>query len=232
MKIKDSTIISLLMFTWFLIACGVLGAESEIARIENQINELYSAQNASCEALDELRDENIRQDERMAEIERYDRIQDIRLDAHRESLNNLDDLYVDMMEQMTGMEEKIDAMPRNVLNLNLSEADIRNIASLVYLEAGSNSCSDELQRAIASVIFNRMIRYNMTASQVIYQQGVFSPASRVSRTIPSERALRNVQHVISNGCTLPSSVVAFRMGHYHSFGHRYCKIDNVYFTAI
>lgn len=41
MKIKDSTVVSFLILTWFLIACGVLGAENEISRLENQIQEVY-----------------------------------------------------------------------------------------------------------------------------------------------------------------------------------------------
>lgn len=230
MKIKDSTIITLLIFTWLIVAIGVLGAEAEITRLERQIAELSSSQNSMAEALEYANDINDMQDERMAQIEHHDMVQDLRLNAHREDLENLDELFVDMMEQMTKMEKKIDMMPKNVVGLKLSEADIRNISALVYLEAGS--CSDKLQRAVASVIINRMKRYNMTASQVIYQNGVFSPAPRVSRTIPSDRCMKNVRYVISNGVTLPKNVVAFRNGHYHSFGQRYCQIENVYFTAL
>ena len=232
MKMKDSSIITLLIFTWVVILMGVLGADAEIGRIEKQIQDIYSAQNATSEALDELRQENISQDERMAQIERYDQIQDIRLDAHREELNNLNDMFSMILDDMDDLEERFHAMPSNCLGLELSETDIRNIASLVYLEAGSNSCSYDLQKAIASVIFNRMIKYHMTASEVIYQRGVFSPANRVARTTPSERCVRAVRDVMTNGLTLPANVVAFQLYGYHNFGHPYCKIDNVYFTAV
>ena len=232
MKIKDSTIINMLMILIVMISFALLYVDKKIELLERQIAELSSSYQTTDDAVSEIIKDNKSQNLRLDAIEQHDRVQDLRLNAHREELSNLDDLFVDILEDMTMLEKKIDAMPKNVLGLDISEADIRNISALVYLEAGSSSCSDELQRAIASVIFNRMIRYHMTASQVIYQQGVFSPAPRVSRTIPSERALNNVRYVISNGCTLPSNVVAFRMGHYHSFGHRYCKIDNVYFTAI
>lgn len=227
---KDSTIIPLLIFTWMMVAIGVLGVESEMDRMERQINELYSSQNDVSEALEELRQENIHQDERMAQIERYDHIQDMRLDAHREELTNLNSLFTNILEDMDALEEKFDAMPSNALGLELSETDIRNISALVYLEAGSGSY--KLQKAIASVIFNRMIRYNLTASEAIYQRGVFSPASRVARTTPSESCVRAVRDVMTNGLSLPADVLAFQLYGFHNFGHPYCKIDNVYFTTL
>lgn len=232
MKIKDSTIISILIFTWLMVTVVVLGTEAEMDRLERQIAELSSSHASLEQDVKELRQVNESQDHRMDALEHHDIVQDSRLDAHDERLGNLNDLFKDMLDDMSELEEKIDAMPKNALGLDLSEKDIRNIASLVYLEAGSDSCSYELQKAIASVIFNRMIKYHKTATQVIYQQGVFSPASRVARTIPSARCLRAVREVMENGLTLPSNVVAFQLYGYHSFGHPYCKIDNVYFTAI
>ena len=119
---------------------------------------------------------------------------------------------------------------RYSVNVRLSQADIRNIAALVYLEAGSQSY--KCQKAIASVIINRMKRYNKTASQVIWEPGVFSPANRVKSTRPSDQCVKAVKDVINDGTTLPKNVVAFRNGHYHSFGKQYCCIDGVYFTSM
>lgn len=122
------------------------------------------------------------------------------------------------------------ASRRYKVSVSVSQNDIRNIAALVYLEAGSQSY--KCQKAIASVIINRMKRYNKTASQVIWEPGVFSPAYKVSSTRPSEQCLKAVRDVLNNGTTLPKNVVAFRNGHYHSFGKRYCCIDGVYFTSM
>jgi len=119
---------------------------------------------------------------------------------------------------------------RNKVSVRLSNYDIRNIAALVYLEAGGQSY--RCQKAIASVIINRMSRYHKTASQVICEPGVFGPASQVRSTKPNAQCLRAVRDVVNHGTTLPKSVVAFRNKHYHSFGRRYCCIDGVYFTAM
>jgi len=230
MKIKDSTIVILLILTWFFIVCGVLGAENEISRMEEQIRTAYGQQDELLRITSELVRQNADQDRIIEEIEYKNVIQDARLDIHRIQLNNSADLFVNIFDDMTELEDKINALPQNRLGLELSESDIRNISALVYLESGSGS--DQLQRAIASVIFNRMKRYNMTASQVIWQRGVFSPASRVSRTVPSQRSINAVHYVMNNGCTIPSDVLAFQLGGYHSFGRRWGKIDNVYFTAM
>ena len=234
MIMKDSTIIALLIFTWLLVACVVMGAEAEVGRIERQLEELQLSHNTTSEALEEMRQANdimnASQDERMDEIEKKLSDQELMLASHMDELKNSADMFTQVLDEMTKLEKKINALPKNNLGLKLSETDIKNIASLVYLEAGS--CSYKLQKAIASVIFNRMKKYNMTASQVIYEDGVFSPASRVASTIPSEESMRAVREVMSNGVTLPKNVVAFRNGHYHTFGKPYCKIENVYFTAL
>lgn len=230
MKLKDSSIIILLVFTWIFVMCGVLGAENEIDRTERQLEEVYAQQ---LEMLEFQRELAMRQTDLYSEFEdmQYEmEILDRRLDIHRTQLNNSADMFVQVFDDMTELEDKIDALPTNKLGLELTESDIRNISALVYLEAGSGSI--ELQRAIASVIFNRMIRYNKTATQVIYQRGVFTPASRVARTVPSQTSINAVRYVMTNGCTLPHNVLAFQLGGYHSFGRPYIKIQNVYFTAM
>ena len=118
----------------------------------------------------------------------------------------------------------------NRITADLSEYDTRLIAKLVYCEAGSTSY--RCQKAIASVVVNRMRRYHKSASQVIFEDGVFSVSYKVRRTTPSSTSLKAVRDVLRNGTTLPRSVVAFRYGHYHSFGRRYCRIDGVCFTAM
>lgn len=232
MKVKDSTIINMLMILIVMISFTLLYVDKKIELLERQIAELSSSYQTTDDAVSEIIKDNKSQNLRLDAIEQHDRVQDLRLNAHREELSNLDDMFEMIIEDMTGLEKKINALPKNSLGLKLSDKDIRNIASLVYLEAGSISCSYKLQKAVASVIFNRMKKYNLTATQAIYQAGVFTTSSRVARTTPSERCMRAVREVMANGVTLPANVVAFRNGHYHSFGHRYCKIDNVYFTAI
>ena len=232
MKLKDSTIISLLFFTWLCITIGVLGAEAEIDRLEQQIDTLYNAQNYTSEAIAELKQYDSIQDERMAEIERYNRIQDYRLAMHHNELEDNAEMFTDLLDSVERLEEHMRSLPDNAVGVTVSEQDIRDIAALVYLEAGSSSCSYELQKAIASVIFNQMKYYGLNAQQTIYRPGAFSPASRVKRTTPSARCVMAVREVLETGCTLPDRVIAFQLNGYHSFGTPYTRIQNVFFTKV
>ena len=230
MKLKDSTVISLLAFTWILIAIGVIGADSEIAKLEQSIQEVYGDQASLEDRVKLVEETNLIQDGRLDDIEHHNKVQDFRLAMHHDELSDNAELFTDLLNSVEHLEEYMRSLPDNALGVTVSDEDIRDIAALVYLEAGSQSYT--CQKAIASVIFNRMIRYNMTAQQVIHQSNVFSPASRVDSTRPSASCLMAVREVLEEGTTLPRSVVAFRNGHYHNFGRRYCVIDGVYFTAM
>lgn len=226
-KMKDSTVLSLLVFTWIVVLLGVFGAEAEITHIEKRISEVYdqhetSLQNQQNEM--EMRFDEVEQ--RLNEVEYDNRLQSIRLLMHREILEDM----TEDVEVLNNYLPTPTPVPRSPVSVRLSTEDRRNIAALTYLEAGS--CSFECQCAIVSVIINRMNRYNKTASQVIWESGVFSPASRVRTTVPSQSCLRAVDTVIENGCTLPGNVLAFRNRTYHTFGRPYCQIDGVYFTAM
>lgn len=230
MKIKDSTIIAMIIFSYMMTIISVSLADMQMTRMENQLEALKSAQNDVSEALAEIAQINSQQDERLAHMEHHAVFQDMMIQYNSEKLENINDLFKNMLKELDDLEERFNAYPSNSLGLELTESDIRNISALVYLEAGSGSY--KLQKAIASVIFNRMIRYHMSASQTIYQRGVFSPANRVARTIPSESCVRAVRDVMVNGLSLPSHVLAFQLHSFHRFGHPYGKIDNVYFTSM
>lgn len=230
MKLTDSSVICLLVITWIFIAIGVLGAESEISRVEKQIADVYAQQEQLYSTTNDILAEQRAVDAKIEELQRYNRVQDYRLATHRQELDDSVEIFIDLLKSQERLEEYCKSLPDNALGLELSDQDIRDIAALVYLEAGSQSY--RCQKAIASVIFNRMIRYNMTAHEAIYQAGVFSPASRVRYTTPSASCIMAVRDVLESGCSVPSNVVAFRNGHYHTFGRAYCSIDGVYFTAL
>lgn len=230
MKINDSTIILLLILTWIFLFCVMLGTENEINNITELLERIEIRQEEQELRIADIERMNESQETRLYDIEQVNRVQDLRLDIHRETLQDNTQMFTDLLESTVRLEEYMKSLPDNVLGIDITEDDEYMIASLVYLEAGSGSY--ELQKAIASVIFNRMIRYNMTAHQVIYQPGVFSPASRVASTRPSGTSQMAVREVLENGCTLPTRVVAFQLGGYHRFGSPYCKIQNVYFTEV
>lgn len=83
------------------------------------------------------------------------------------------------------------------------------LARLIQEEAGSDWCTDELQRAVGSVVLNRMndSRYPDTMHDVIYQKGQYSTAKRLATSIPTDRAVENAKYLLENGSTMPESIV-------------------------
>lgn len=211
-----------------ILACK---ADADIKRINSNLeavralNEQIKAENDMLRA--ELSVLNNEMNSRFDEMEHWQEVTDIRLKNH----------YGEITDSK-GKIEKIEKQKASAAvftsskggRVNVSQADVYLIARLVYLECGSSSY--RCQQAVASVVINRMRRYGKTARQVIYEDGVFSVAYKVSRTTPSSSSLRAVRSVINNGVILPRNVVAFRNNRYHSFGRPYCRIDNVYFSRM
>lgn len=164
---------------------------------------------------------------RFDEVEHWQEITDIRLKNHYGVITDSKDKIEKIEKQKASTAVFTSSKGGSV---SVSQADVYLIARLVYLECGSSSY--RCQQAVASVVINRMRRYGKTARQVIYEDGVFSVACKVSRTRPSSSSLRAVRSVINNGVILPRNVVAFRNNRYHSFGRPYCRIDNVFFTRM
>lgn len=228
MSKKDDLILCLIMLLYMLTLFTAFFADRDIDALNKTVEYLIQEQEESKARIEELKSVNEEQAERISALEHKNDVQDIRIGNHFQKL-------LEMQAQVEEHKEvisKITPVPKasKRLNVKVSDKDIRDIAALVYLEAGAESY--KCQKAIASVIFNRMIRYNMTAQQVIYQKGVFTPSGRIRSTIPSESCLRAVREVLSTGTSLPLRVTAFRNNRYHSFGTPYCRIDGVYFSKV
>ena len=100
--------------------------------------------------------------------------------------------------------------------VQVNDDDLMLLARIITNEAGSDWCSDEHQRAVASVVINRVndARFPDTVYGVIsqgwngecpVQYAVGSP-ERFFDLIPSERALANAQYVIEHGSTVGSAI--------------------------
>jgi hypothetical protein len=109
--------------------------------------------------------------------------------------------------------------------------DRETLARLVFLE--SNTESLECQKAVASVIINRLNsgQWGDTLESVIYARGQFTPASKIPHTTPTDKNYEAVDYVLTNGPTLPSYCLYFRTGHHFPWqGYKpYTSIDNTYF---
>lgn len=114
----------------------------------------------------------------------------------------------------------------------LTDEEIRDFATLVYLEGGNQSY--ECQLAIASVIVNRMTTSNSSLYDVMYAKNQFTPANRIKQHSPSESTLNAVKEVITYGPTIPEHVIFFRADYYHNWGswvEPYIVYDNTYFSS-
>lgn len=115
---------------------------------------------------------------------------------------------------------------------SITEEEREMLARLVFLE--SSVCSDECQRAVASVVFNRLEsgKWGDTLEEVIYYPNAFTPADKISTTTyPNKSAYDAVDYVINNGPTVPTQVRYFRADHDFTWNGyvNYIEIDNVYF---
>ena len=231
---KDRAILACLIFFMMLVCLISRMADREIDALNKTIDYLVAQQKATDSKIDTMIANQSDEDKRLADIEEQQR--DIKesvamANEHIDSLQTEVDSHTEQIKAIPTQKSSKPSLQEHAKpKYNLSEKEIRLIASLVYLEAGSQST--KCQQAIASVVINRMNRYHMTARQVIYENGVFSVAYKVARTKPSQQSLNAVRYVVNNGVTTPKNVLAFRNGHYHSFGRRWKCIDGVYFTRM
>lgn len=116
--------------------------------------------------------------------------------------------------------------------LEMTESDVYELATLVYLESGTESY--ECQKAIASVVIHRMQNDDLTLQEVIYAKNQFSPAYLIAESHPSDSTLAAVKDVLQNGPSIPNYVTFFRADYYHDWSELivpYCVIDHTYFSA-
>lgn len=110
----------------------------------------------------------------------------------------------------------------------LSESEIYEFATLVFLEAGCESY--ECKKAVASVVVNRMTTRGMDLRSVIYETNQFSPASVISQYSPTQDSLNAVIEVITYGPTIPQYVTFFRANYYFDWLVPYTSMDHTYFS--
>ena len=116
---------------------------------------------------------------------------------------------------------------------SVTEEERLLIAQLVYREANTESL--ECQKAIVSVLFNRLAcgKWGDTIEEVIYYKNAFTPATAglLEGVTPTKTNYEAVDFVLENGPTLPTYVRYFRANYHHSWeGYEgYSVIDHTYF---
>lgn len=113
----------------------------------------------------------------------------------------------------------------------MTEAELYELATLVYLEGGAESY--ECQQAIASVVINRATTSGKSTHDVIYAKHQFTPAKKIKQSEPSESTMKAAKYVAMYGPSIPEYVTFFRADYYFDWGSRYVDyvcIDRTYFT--
>lgn len=107
------------------------------------------------------------------------------------------------------------------------------LAQLVYREANTESL--ECQKAIVSVVFNRLDagKWGDTIEEVVYYKNAFTPATSglLEGVEPTATNYKAVDYVLENGPTLPTYVRYFRADRHFSWDGYECYIvlDHTYF---
>lgn len=103
---------------------------------------------------------------------------------------------------------------------------------LVYHEGNTESL--ECQKAIASVVFNRLYdeydRFGSSIEEVIYAPGQFTVASYLFTDEPTKTNKEAVDWVIWNGPSIDEQIQFFRSKYYFSWVEPAMNIDNTYFS--
>lgn len=124
---------------------------------------------------------------------------------------------------------------------SITEEERDMLATLCYLE--SSICSEECQKAVVSVIFNRLDSNKwrkdvnkdgkITLYDIVYYPNAFSPAYLIEsyKDKTTQECYDAVDYVVANGPTVPTYVRYFRTNYHFKWdGYKgYCDMDNVYF---
>lgn len=115
----------------------------------------------------------------------------------------------------------------------VEDTELYLMAHLIYAEAGSSMCSDDMQLYVGSVALNRVNSpcFPDTLKEVIYQKGQYACTWDGNfEKEPDARAWRNASIVLVNGSLLPDNVVyqaEFKQG-----SGVHCQIGNMYFCYL
>lgn len=115
----------------------------------------------------------------------------------------------------------------------VNQEELELLAHLIFAEAGSDWCNDEMLYGVGSVVLNRMTSdyYPDTMREVIYQEGQYACVldGNINKE-PNARAYRIAEDLLINGSTLPDNVIfqaQFKQG-----DGIYSKVQNMYFCYI
>lgn len=156
-------------------------------------------------------------------------------DKNESSISNAE-VYRPTKESSTSTVKKT---TNNKPAISITAEEREMLARLVFLE--SSICSDDCQRAVASVVFNRLDSGKwrkdvnndgkISLYDIVYYPNAFTPAGKIATTTPNQAAYDAVDYVIEHGPTVPTYVRYFRTDYDFKWEgyENYTVMDNVYF---
>lgn len=115
----------------------------------------------------------------------------------------------------------------------INEEELELLAHVIFAEAGSDWCADEMLYGVGSVVLNRMAsdHFPDTMYEVIYQEGQYACTwdGNIEKE-PNERAYRIAEDLLRNGPTMPPNVVF--QAQFEQGDGTYCSIQTMYFCYI
>lgn len=115
----------------------------------------------------------------------------------------------------------------------INEEELELLAHVIYAEAGSDWCADEMLYGVGSVVLNRMASdlFPDTMYDVIYQEGQYACTwdGNIEKE-PNERAYRIAEDLLRNGLTMPPNVIF--QAEFEQGDGTYCSIQTMYFCYI
>ena len=134
--------------------------------------------------------------------------------------------YVEVVKEVPVVEYV--EVQKKYYSVTTYERDV--LAKVVFLESGGESV--ECQKAVCSVIMNRVQRGYGSIESICHDYKQFSVAPNVDWAEPPQRIYDVVDEIIQNGSTIPDDIVYFRGQHYHSWAPKWKKIGNLYFSRL
>lgn len=164
----------------------------DIADLENQYDEYIELMNHAHEMAESARALNLSEEEKNNIIK-----------VAQNEYNDYNNKATEVKKILTELNELIPYY---------TEEDIHLLGKIIYAEAGSEYCSDELQLMVGNVVLNRVENgyWGNTLEEVIYAPGQYSPTFNKqtwNAIEPDERALNHAERLLKGERWCPNNVI-------------------------
>lgn len=153
---------------------------------------------------------------------------------HNSLICNINEMYKPDVEifipDNTLVVEEIEVEVEEEITIEIDPHEWELLAQLIFAEAGSDWCEDNMLYYTGSVVLNRIKSeyYPNTMEEVIYQPGQYSCVNNGKiYAEPNKRAYNVAEDLLTSGSCLPENVVY--QAQFEQGDGVYVKVQNMYF---